>query len=89
MDFNAIKRTPEHQTKTRERILAIVDEKHGAYWVDLLDGMPTVEPVMVQLALRSLLKDGTLRQREDEQEHDWEYVRRRSPNPEKCETQKP
>lgn len=79
MNPNAIK-TPEHQTKTRERILEIVDEKHGAFWGELLDGMPTVEPVMVQLALRSLLKDGTLRQREDEQEHDWEYVRRRSSN---------
>ena len=75
MDANQIDRTPD-LSKARERILAIVDEMHGVYLSDLIDGMPDVDPWIIRLALRSLLKDRTLRQKEDEIEHDWEYVRR-------------
>jgi hypothetical protein len=76
MDTNQINRTPD-LSKARERILAIVDEKHGAYLSDLLDGSQDIDAWTIRLALRSLLKDRTLRQKEDEIEHDWEYVRRR------------
>ena len=63
-------------TETQSKILEIVDAKGGAYWGDFIDGIPTA-PENIQGALRMLIADKVLRQREDEQEHDWEFVRRK------------
>lgn len=62
----------------REKILAVVDEKHGAFWGEFYDALippHTVEEV--RLALNSLVQDRTLRMKEDPTEHDWEYRRAR------------
>jgi len=57
-------------------ILGVVDNCSGPYWGDLYDILIdefTVDEI--RLALKSLLSDGTLRQRECSEEHDWQYVR--------------
>jgi hypothetical protein len=60
----------------KEKILKIVDEKHGAFWGEFINEIPNENPENIQICLRELLKDGVLRQKEDDMEHDWEYVRK-------------
>ena len=60
----------------KEKILRIIDENHGAFWGEFISGMPDVPPENIQRELRGLLKEGVIRQREDNMEHDWEYVRK-------------
>ena len=55
--------------------MAIVDEKHGAYWGDFIKEIPELPPEEIQFALRSLIKDKMLRMKDDDYEHDWEYIR--------------
>ncbi len=60
----------------REKILAVVDQKHGAFWGEFYDALiPAHSVEEVRLALNSLVQDGTLRMKEDDSEHDWEYRR--------------
>ena len=66
-----------NMTDIQNKILEIVDAKHGAFWGDFIDGIPTA-PENIQGALRMLIADKVLRAKEDEQEHDWEFVRRRA-----------
>ena len=67
---------PKPSTEIREKILAIVDEKRGVFWGDFYRAMIPAHGVdEVQLALNSLIMDRTLRMKEDESEHDWEYRR--------------
>jgi hypothetical protein len=70
---------PTPSPEIRDKILKIVDEKHGAFWGEFYTALiPPCEVEPVRLALISLVNDGTLRMKEDEQEHDWEYLRCRS-----------
>lgn len=60
----------------REKILAVVDQKHGPFWYEFYDALiPAHSVEEVRLALNSLVQDGTLRMKEDDSEHDWEYRR--------------
>lgn len=65
----------------REKILAVVDQKHGAFWGDFYDALiHQYSADDIQKALRSLVADQTLRMKDDDEEHDWEY-RRTAPKP--------
>ncbi len=67
---------PTPSPEIRDKILEIVDEKHGAFWGEFYAALiPTYEVESVRLALKSLVNDETLRMKEDDQEHDWEYRR--------------
>lgn len=57
-----------------QQILKVIDRLHGAYWSDFVKeiSLPKEE---IQIALRSLLKKRVIRQKEDDIEHDWEYIR--------------
>ena len=67
---------PTPNPETRDRILEIVDEKHGAFWGEFYDALIPAHTVEeVRLALNSLVQDRTLRMKEDSAEHDWEYRR--------------
>ena len=67
---------PNPSPEIRDKILEIVDEKHGAFWGEFYTALiPPYEVEAVRLALKSLVNDGTLRMKEDDQEHDWEYLR--------------
>lgn len=67
---------PTPRAEIREKILAIVDEKHGPYWSDFYDALiPEYTVEETHLAANSLLMDKTLRLRGDSEEHDWQYVR--------------
>ena len=60
----------------RKKILSVVDEKHGVFWGELYDALiPSHGVEEVRAALNSLVQDGTLRMKEDDSEHDWEYRR--------------
>jgi len=60
----------------RDKILEIVDEKRGAYWGEFYSSLvPTYGVDDVRTVLASLVGDGTLRMKEDDEEHDWEYIR--------------
>lgn len=61
----------------RDRILALVDQRHGVYWGELVEGLKDADVADIGLALNQLVNEGTLRMRDDDQEHDWEYVRSR------------
>jgi hypothetical protein len=70
------KTEPKPSNEIREKILAVVDEKHGAFWGDFYDALiPSHTVEEVRLALNSLVQDRTLRMKEDSTEHDWEYRR--------------
>ena len=76
-----IKITSEEKpsAEIREKILRMVDEKHGVFWGELYDVLMITHSVEdVRVALNSLVNDNTLRMKEDSVEHDWEYVRRHS-----------
>lgn len=63
----------------RTKILEIMDNGQGTYWGDLYDALtPEYTVVEIRVALNSLVRDKTLRQREDSHEHDWEYRRNNS-----------
>ncbi len=72
------KTEPMPSNEIREKILAVVDEKHGAFWSDFYDAL-TIDPLEIQLALNNLVQDGTLRMKEDSTEHEWEYLRNNHP----------
>jgi len=62
--------------RIRETILAVVDKSNGAFWGDFYDALiPTYKVDDARQVLRTLVNHGVLRMREDDQEHDWEYVR--------------
>jgi hypothetical protein len=70
------KAEPQPSNEIREKILGVVDEKHGAFWGEFYDALIPAHTVEdVRLALNSLIQDGTLRMKEDSTEHDWEYRR--------------
>jgi hypothetical protein len=61
-----------------DKILEVVDKTNGAFWGDFYKNLiPTYSVDDVRSALRSLLNDGILRMKEDSEEHDWEYLRKR------------
>lgn len=63
-------------SEIRNKILEIVDARHGAFWGELYAALiPPYEVDAVRLALGALVGDNTLRMREDDEEHDWEYLR--------------
>lgn len=67
---------PKPSPEICHKILAIVDNLHGAFWGELHDALiPPHDAEAVRLALRSLVTDGVLRMMEDDSEHDWEYRR--------------
>jgi hypothetical protein len=67
---------PTPNPEIRDKILEIVDEKHGAFWGEFYDALISAHTVEeVRLALKSLVQDRTLRMKEDFAEHDWEYRR--------------
>jgi len=61
-------------TLIEQQILAIVDREHGAYWSDFSAEIDAPK-ARISAALRRLVTDKVLRQKDDDQEHDWEYVR--------------
>lgn len=68
--------TPDPSPEIRAKILALVDERHGCYWSDFYKALvPAYPEADVRVALRSLVRDSTLRMKDDDQEHDWEYRR--------------
>ena len=70
---------PKPSIEIRDKILAIVDEKHGAFWGEFYHALIPVYTVEdVRLALNSLVQDNTLRMKEDNTEHDWEYRRNKT-----------
>jgi hypothetical protein len=70
---------PTPNPEIRDKILEIVDEKHGAFWGEFYTALiPPYEVEPLRIALISLVNDGTLRMKEDDEEHDWEYLRCRS-----------
>lgn len=59
-----------------DKILKVVDEKHGAFWGEFYDALvPTHSADDILNTLRSLVQRGVLRMKEDSYEHDWEYRR--------------
>ena len=67
---------PKPSNEIREKILAVVDDKHGAFWGEFYDALIPAHTVEeVRLALNSLVQERTLRMKEDSTEHDWEYRR--------------
>lgn len=74
------KTEPMPSIEIREKILGVVDEKHGAFWSDFYDAIVMDHALEeIRLALNSLVQDGTLRMKEDSTEHDWEYLRHTRP----------
>lgn len=64
----------------REKILAVVDQKRGAFWGEIYGALiPTYTVDGVRVALNSLVREGTLRMKEEDSEHDWEYRRATAP----------
>lgn len=67
---------PKPSTEIHEKILAIIDGKCSAFWSDFYHALiPPHGAEEVGIALNSLVVDRTLRMKEDESEHDWEYRR--------------
>lgn len=70
--------TTQLTNEIREKILQVIDEKHGAYLMEILSELEDHYGIEeIREALSSLVKDGTLRMKDDDLEHDWEYLRRK------------
>ena len=79
-ELNAIGAT--RAADIRESILTVVDKHHGAFLGEFfkeLSGRHNDNDVL--LVLRSMVADGTLRMKEDDAEHDWEYLRNKPAAP--------
>jgi hypothetical protein len=63
-------------SELEQKILRIVDELHGAYWIDFYNILMCNYSVEeIRAALKGLVVGKKLRMVDDDQEHDWKYRR--------------
>lgn len=74
--FDMAKKHNDKMEEISDRILFVIDRYHGAFFDEFVEEMPDINKKDISNVLNKLITNGIVRQKEDEIEHDWEYIRR-------------